>query len=809
MSQKFICVHGHFYQPPRENPWLEAVELQDSAFPYHDWNERITAQCYAPNALARLLDGDGRIEVITSNYSRMSFNFGPTLLSWIKEKQPEIHEAIVDADRKSRERFGGHGSAIAQVYNHMILPLANLRDKHTQVLWGIRDFESRFGHPPEGMWLAETAADTETLDVLAQHGIKFTILSPYQASQVRALDNDAKWQDVNGAHVDPTMPYLVKLPGGRSLAVFFYDAPVSQAVAFEKLLLNGEKFAARLLGAFDGSRGHDQLVHIATDGESYGHHFQYGDMALAYALHQIETSKDTKLTVYGEFLESHPPTHEAKIHEASAWSCSHGVERWKSDCGCCAGGHGGWNQQWRMPLRNAMDFLRDRLAIFYEEKARDFFKDPWAARNEYISVLLDRSPESIASFLSQQGTRGLDETETVLALSLLEMQRHALLMFTSCGWFFDELSGLETVQVIQYAARALQLAGELGAQNIEPGFLEILAKARSNLKEHENGRVIYDKFVLPAVMTREKVAAHYAISSLFESYPEEATLFFYVVKQADRQLWTTGSARLAVGRIRVTFAITRNTADIVYGVVHTGDHNLNCGVRFYESKEQYETLVRECKEVFERADFSEIIRVLDRHFGEIHYSLKNLFRDEQTKVLNQILAQTRDDIFNTYRLLTDRYAPLTHFLNDIHMPPLNSLAPAAEFVLNTELRRQFSNGHPDAERLKGLVNEARATNAALEKDDLAFTAKMHFERLSDELAKTPEDAEVLQRFSDSTALLPMLPFSVNLWKPQNVYFQLAGAKLPEMKGRGDDQSKAWTEKFLTLGERLGFHVQRS
>jgi hypothetical protein len=389
------------------------------------------------------------------------------------------------------------------------------------------------------------------------------------------------------------------------------------------------------------------------------------------------------------------------------------------------------------------------------------------------------------------------------------MQRHALLMFTSCGWFFDELSGLETVQVIQYAARALQLAGELGAQNIEPGFLEILAKARSNLKEHENGRVIYDKFVLPAVMTREKVAAHYAISSLFESYPEEATLFFYVVKQADRQLWTTGSARLAVGRIRVTFAITRNTADIVYGVVHTGDHNLNCGVRFYESKEQYETLVRECKEVFERADFSEIIRVLDRHFGEIHYSLKNLFRDEQTKVLNQILAQTRDDIFNTYRLLTDRYAPLTHFLNDIHMPPLNSLAPAAEFVLNTELRRQFSNGHPDAERLKGLVNEARATNAALEKDDLAFTAKMHFERLSDELAKTPEDAEVLQRFSDSTALLPMLPFSVNLWKPQNIYFQLAAAKLPEMKRRGDDQSKAWTEKFLTLGERLGFHVQRS
>jgi alpha-amylase/alpha-mannosidase (GH57 family) len=289
---KYVCIHGHFYQPPRENPWLEAVELQDSAFPYHDWNERITAECYAPNAVARLLDGDGRIEDISSNYSRMSFNFGPTLLSWLKDKQPDIHGAIVESDKKSRDQFGGHGSAIAQAYNHMILPLANARDKETQVIWGIRDFESRFNRAPEGMWLAETAADNETLDVLARHGIKFTILSPYQASRIRPLEETAEWQDVNGARVDPTVPYCVKLPEGRSIAVFFYDAPVSSAVAFEKLLVNGEKFAGRLLDAFDEARGHDQLVHIATDGESYGHHFQFGDMALAYALHQIETSPD-------------------------------------------------------------------------------------------------------------------------------------------------------------------------------------------------------------------------------------------------------------------------------------------------------------------------------------------------------------------------------------------------------------------------------------------------------------------------------------------------------------------------------------
>jgi alpha-amylase/alpha-mannosidase (GH57 family) len=805
--QRFVCVHGHFYQPPRENPWLETVELQDSAYPYHDWNDRICAECYAPNALARLLDGDGRIMDIVSNYSRMSFNFGPTLLSWIQDKQPEIHSAIVEADQKSRSRFSGHGSALAQVYNHMILPLANTRDKHTQVLWGIRDFESRFGRAPEGMWLAETAADTETLDVLAQHGIKFTVLSPYQASQIRPLTDKAEWQDVNGARVDPTMPYLVKLAEGRSIVVFFYDAPVSQAVAFEKLLVNGEKFAGRLLGAFDASRDHDQLVHIATDGESYGHHFQFGDMALAFALHQIETSADTKLTVYGEFLATHPPTYEAQIHEGSAWSCSHGVERWKSDCGCCAGGHGGWNQKWRAPLRSAMDYLRDQLADFYEARAWEFFNDPWAARDDYISVILDRSPENVARFFSRNGVRELTAAEQIPAIRLLEMERHALLMFTSCGWFFDEISGIETVQVIQYAARALQLAAELGAQDPEPHFLEILEQAKSNVPQKQNGRVVYEKFVKPAVMTREHVGAHYAISSVFETYAEEAKVFAYTIRQHDRQLWTAGNARLAVGRITVTFAVTGNADELTYGVLHTGEHNLNCGVRFYQGSEPYEALIREAKEPFEHGDFPETIRALDRHFGEVHYTLKNLFRDEQYKVLNQILAQTRDDIYNTYHLLTDRYAPLTRFLNDIHMPPLNSLAPAAEFVLNTEFNRQFQNGHPDVERVKSLVGEAKATHATLDKDALAFAAKRHFERLSEELAKAPEDVEILQRLSDSTSLLPLLPFGVNLWKPQNIYYQLRTSFLPSVKNRRDEKSQAWVEKFSQLGQKLGFNLQ--
>jgi alpha-amylase/alpha-mannosidase (GH57 family) len=808
-GQKFICIHGHFYQPPRENPWLEAVEMQDSASPYHDWNERITYECYAPNSSARLIDGEGKITAIMNNYSRISFNFGPTLLMWLKEKTPSIHQAIVDADIKSRERFSGHGAALAQGYNHIILPLANARDKHTQVIWGIRDFESRFGRKPEGLWLSETAADNESLDVLAEHGIKFTILSPFQASRVRALEKNSEWQDVNGARVDPSMPYLVKLPSGRSIVVFFYDAPIAKAVAFEKLLDNGEHFAGRLMEAFADGRHHDQLVHIATDGESYGHHFRYGDMALAFALHAIENNPQAKLTIYAEFLATHPPTHEAEIHQGSAWSCSHGVDRWKRDCGCNSGGHGDWNQQWREPLRNALDWLRDKLAPLYETKAKKFLKDPWAARDDYVAVILDRSPENIAKFFSEHAARELSEADQIAALRLLEMQRHAMLMFTSCGWFFDEISGIETVQVIQYAARALQLAGELTPENLEAGFLEILEKAKSNIPEHQNGRVIYEKFAKPAVMTRENVGAHYAISSLFESYAEEARIYSFIVRQEDRQLFTAGSARLAIGRIKVTFAVTRASDVMTYAVIHMGDHNLNCGVRFGGDPEAYKILVQAARADFERADFPELIRLIDKHFGPAHYSLKNLFRDEQQKVLNQILAATRDEIHNAFRLITDHYAPLARFLADVRAPSLQSLGLAMGFVLNSELRRQFENGHLDIERVKTLVEEGRAAKITFDAPTLAYAVKLHLDRLADQFLKSPGDLEVLQRFSDSVGLARELPFEeINLWRPQNTFHGMLATTLPETRNRADDKSKVWVEKFFQLGERLGFRVQR-
>ncbi|MGA1865615.1 MAG: DUF3536 domain-containing protein, partial [bacterium] len=380
---RHICIHGHFYQLPRENPWLEEVELQDSAYPYHDWNKKIAEECYAPNTASRILDSERKIIDIVNNYSKMSFNVGPALLKWLKKNEHDIYKAILEADRISQDRFSSHGSAISQCYNHMIMPLANPRDKRTQIIWGIRDFEARFGRNPEGMWLPETAVDIETLDIMAEQGIRFTILAPRQARQVRRI-GDKQWNNVAGAKIDPKRSYLFRLPSGRTITLFFYDGPISRDIAFTDILNNGENFAARLLSGFSGHQDH-QLLHVATDGETYGHHFKHGDMALAYCLYYLETNNLAKITIYGEYLEAHPPDHEVEIFENSSWSCNHGIERWRKNCGCNTGTHPGWNQNWRPVLKGAMDWLRDNLIQIYESQMSFYIKDPWQTRDDYIA----------------------------------------------------------------------------------------------------------------------------------------------------------------------------------------------------------------------------------------------------------------------------------------------------------------------------------------------------------------------------------------------------------------------------------------
>jgi alpha-amylase/alpha-mannosidase (GH57 family) len=454
---RYVCIHGHFYQPPRENAWLETVEAQDSAYPYHDWNERITAECYAPNAHARILDANERIVRIVNNYARISYNVGPTLMAWLERMAPETYRAILEGDARSRDAFGGHGAAMAQAYSHPILPLCNPRDKRTQVLWGVRDFELRFGRSPVGMWLPETAVDLETLEVLAAAGIRYTVLSPAQAAAVRAPDQP-DWQDVGDGSVDPRRAYRVTLRDGAVMNVFFYDGAISQAVAFEHLLGRGDQFARRLLRAFDPHREEPQLVHVATDGESYGHHHAHGDMALAYALQSIEERDDVQLTHYAAFLAAHPPRWEARIAERTAWSCAHGLGRWSEDCGCGSEIRQGWGQHWRAPLRATLDWLRDQSNLRYERVAAGVLADPWRARDRYVDVILDRSPATLERFFAEQASHPLSSEERSQALELLELQRHLLLMYTSCGWFFEESSRIETLQVLQYAVRAAELS---------------------------------------------------------------------------------------------------------------------------------------------------------------------------------------------------------------------------------------------------------------------------------------------------------------------------------------------------------------
>src|SRR5262245_44724829 len=595
-TSRFICIHGHFYQPPRENPWLEAIESQDSAYPYHDWNERITAECYAANARARILDGENRIVAMVNNYASLSFNFGPTLLSWLEAKRPDVYAAIRDADRASAARFSGHGSAIAQPFNHAILPLADARDKTTQVAWGVRDFERRFGRKPEGMWLPETAVDTASLEALAAAGIRFTILWPHQASHVRPVRGDGgDWVAVPAEGIDPTRPYRVNLPSGREIAVFFYDGPVSRAVAFDPVLLSrGDHFAERLIGAFDEARGRPEIVHVASDGETYGHHHRHGDMALAYALHTLEQAGQARLTNYGEFLEKHPPTQEVRIVESTSWSCAHGVERWRSDCGCQTNAHPGWTQAWRAPLREGLDALRDALAPLFESGARELLADPWVARDDYVDVILDRSPETLGRFFARHGPRAPKDGDRIRALKLLEMQRHVQLMYTSCGWFFDDIGGIEARQILQYAGRALELAHDLfPGIDLETPFLETLARAKSNVPETGDGRRIYEDSVRPARVSLSRVAAHYGVYSLFTEYPESAPVYGYRVDREDSRRSTSGRARIALGQVRVTSTVTEESDRVVYGVLHLGDHNLSGGVVPFAGEDAYAELVRE------------------------------------------------------------------------------------------------------------------------------------------------------------------------------------------------------------------------
>jgi alpha-amylase/alpha-mannosidase (GH57 family) len=805
----YLCVHSHFYQPPRENPWLETIEMQDSAYPYHDWNERITAECYASNASARILDDKNRIVRIVNNYASMSFNVGPTLLSWMEIHSPDTYAQILDADRESRKRFSGHGNAIAQVYNHMIMPLANRRDKETQILWGIADFTHRFGHAPEGMWLAETAVDLESLDLMAQHGILYTILSPYQAKRVRKMGTE-HWIEASGGSVDSKRAYRVALRDGRSIAVFFYDSGVSQAVAFERLLENGERFAGRLVQAFATARDESQLVNIATDGETYGHHHRHGEMAFAYAIEYIERNKLARLTNYGEFLAKQPPAYDAEILENTAWSCSHGVGRWQRDCGCCTGFHWGWNQQWRGPLREAYDWLRDTMAPEFEKQASQLVADPWLARNHYIRVALDRSPAAREDFLATHSRGKLDAAQRTQLWKLLEMQRHAMLMYTSCGWFFDDLSGIETTQTMHYAGRALQLFEDLTATAIATEFLERMSKARSNVAEHGPGDAVYRASVLPSRVDLPKLAAHYAISSLFENYDDHARIYCFQCERLERRESKAGRLRAATGRVRLESEITGESGEYAFAVVHFGDHNMTGAVTPSTDEAWFQKAQTAVHEAFESADITALIRMLDRDWGGADaFTLRSLFRDEQRAILRNVLKDTLEDSESTFRRLYDRNLPLMRFLGSLGTPQPAVFEVTAGTALNTLLKGALSLPAPDPVRIKALLEEAKSAHVELDATTLEYQLRNRINAAAKEFGARPKSQETLDQLLKWVNLSPLMPFKVHPWKAQNRCYAVLRSHYPRQSKRaleGDASAILWVLAFRQAAAALGVLV---
>jgi alpha-amylase/alpha-mannosidase (GH57 family) len=636
MPKRAVCLHGHFYQPPRENPWIEEVEVQDSAAPFHDWNERIAAECYGPNGAARLKNGDGRICDIVNNYVHLSFNFGATLLAWLERQAPEIYQQVLEADARSvRER--GHGNAIAQGYNHAILPLCNDRDLKTQIRWGIADFRRRFKRDPEGMWLPETAADLRTLQAIQEEGIRFTVLSPYQCTRVRTPGGE--WQDARNAQFDPARPYLVTLRNGAKLPVFFYDGPIARAIAFGEGLGSGDDLVNRLLAGFSDARGHDEVLTVAVDGETLGHHKKGGDEVLASAIRKLSQRDDVQLVNLAQALEMFPPEHEAEIVEGASWSCAHGLERWRSDCGCQGNGQPGWNQKWRAPLRNALDMLRDRLAELFEREAAQLLKDPWRARDEFVQVVVDPDRRGAAAFVQEQAGRELSQPERVKALQLLEMQRQAMLMYTSCGWFFSEVSGLETVQILKYAARALQLARESCGAELENGFKEALSSAPSNLEMFGDAKRVYEMTVQPSVASLPTVAAHHAIAGLVQDVPRRARIFCHEVHTSFQRREDAGTAALSFARIQVKSLITHEQVDLTTCVLHFSGADFRCGIRPYEA-DRFKGTADRLFEGFSKMSLAQMVREIDREFPGRDYTLRDLFLDERREVADRLLHET-------------------------------------------------------------------------------------------------------------------------------------------------------------------------
>lgn len=813
----FLTIHGHFYQPPRENPWLEAIELQDSALPFHDWNERINKECYNPNSISKIVDNRNRILDVVNNYEHMSFNFGPTLLSWMEHFAPLTYERIIKADIESVSEHSGHGNAMAQVYNHIIMPLANENDKQTQIKWGIRDFEYRFGRKPEGMWLAETAVDDETLKFLEENGVKFTVLSPYQALKFRQ-EGDKDWQDVSWGNIDPARSYryYIKSAPGKFIDLFFYDGAISRSVAFDELLKDGNKFIKRLKEGISDCRDYPQLINIATDGESYGHHTKFGDMALSYVLKIRAKDEGFKITNYAEYLDKYRSNCEVDIKQASSWSCFHGVGRWKEDCGCSTGGHPGWNQKWRKPLRDALDYLRDELIVVFENEGQKYFDNVWNVRNKYINVILDRNEMNVKKFQQENFKPDLTDDDKVHAMELLEIQRQAMLMYTSCGWFFSEISGIETVQIMKYAARAMQLAARFTSKNLEEKFLEILSQAKSNIPEFGTGKDIFERFVKPSIITVKQIATLWALSSLYQDFEDEENVYCYTITRKAYKKVQKNSSTFIVGHIEIQSKITLQKSNVMFALMQYAGGDFHCTIKEYSDDAEFNRIKNDLIKIYTMNTLTEIIRALDEYFGKEYFTLKDIFIEERRKILQILLKGKLEKFSQTYQEMYDEGKGSIYHLQGLGLSIPDEFKISAEYALSHKFNDivVHSGGFVEDDLIQQATDinfEAKKIDIKLDKSpsNLVFSKKIlqNINRLVHSFEI--QQADVVLEIFDNVRKLEL---NVDIAEAQNIYFtkiyhRIGDIIASEAFKNKKSSNKRFVEMLLDIGENLNINTE--
>ena len=674
----FITIHGHFYQPPRENPWTEQIELQPSAQPFHNWNARINKECYKANCFARILNSENLIENIINNFQYISFNIGPTLMKWIKENSKETYYKILEADKNSIELYSGHGNAIAQVYNHTILPLAKNKDKHTQILWGIEDFKTHFKREPEAIWLAETAVNQDTIDVLVEFNLKYIILSPFQACKVRPLGKK-KWTDVSTGNIDITMPYKQYSRDGRSINIFFYNHTISSAIGFEHLLTNSyllvEKFQQFI---WDANR--PILISTCTDGESYGHHEKFGEMCLAHFIKHSSQKHGLTLTNYGQFLELYKPTHEVQIKsgfqgEGTAWSCAHGVGRWIRNCGCSDGGYPSWNQHWRTPLREAFNWLHDQILKAYQIKASHLLKDLQQAKNSYINIISNRNPENRREFLKKFCTKkNITDHESALIFRFMEALYQCQLLFTSCAWFFADISGLEPIQNLKYAARAIQLIKIYLKNDLENDFLNKLIFIKSNNASQGTAKDIYNKEVKSSIINYKMIVSNYAIVSFILNEFKPRKIYNYNIEPVNHEQRKNINKPLEKGMVWLHDNYTGEKLGYIYFLFPKSIRNMRCYT--LNNKENFE---------FNITTIETIEQEISILTNEKYYTIKDLFTDNREQIIKLAFSKQMKQTEKMLDKLYDKNIELLETFYETRLPIPKILKTLCEYVYSNKI----------------------------------------------------------------------------------------------------------------------------